>query len=98
MQGEELVQGLLKAIEPVVKGIQIAAQNARCAVLHFCTLLEMYVDLSFLAHNEQVSLLLAGMDFWCTMEACTTGICHKHCSGKAGVVICLHQHRQLLML
>ena len=95
MQGEELVQGLLKAIEPVVKGIQIAAQNARCAVLH---LLEMYVDLLFLADIEQVSLLLAGMDFWCTMEACTTGISHKHCSGKAGVVICLHQHRQLLML
>ena len=98
MQGEELVQGVLNAIEPVVKGIQLAAQNARCAVLHFCTSLEMHVELSFPAHHEQVSLLLAGMDFWCTMGACITGIFHKHCSRKAGVVIFLHQHRRLLML
>ncbi|DBA87841.1 TPA: hypothetical protein ACH3X1_004837 [Trebouxia sp. C0004] len=33
MQGEELVQGVLNAIEPVVKGIQIAAQNARYGFL-----------------------------------------------------------------
>ena len=55
MQGEELVQGVLNAIEPVVKGIQIAAQNARCAVLHFCISLEVYVELAFPAHNEQVT-------------------------------------------
>ena len=98
MQGEGLVQGVLNAIEPVVKGIQIAAQNARCAVLHCCMALAMYVELSSPARNQQVILLLAGMDFWCTMGVCITGTSHKHCRGKAGAVIFSHQHRQLLML
>jgi hypothetical protein len=52
MQGGELVQGVLNAIEPVVKGIQIAAQNARCAVLHLCVSLAMNVELSFPAHRQ----------------------------------------------
>ncbi len=98
MQGEELVQGVLNAIEPVVKGIQIAAQNSRCAVLHFCMSLAVNVELSFPAYNQQITLLLAGMDLWCTTGVCITGTSHKHCRGKAGVVICLHQHRRLLML
>ena len=85
MQGAELIAGTLTALEPIIQGINAAAQNTRYQLVSLpCQ------ESSAAIHSKSFCLMLSGTAVWCTMVVSTSGMFLGPFSGRACMLSCWH--------